>query len=387
MNLEGLIKKYNNIDIAELDEYKMITVGETESQETYKDLVVVLKEYDSKVFIANGIVGEATKEEFLEAEKIIQKVVDNINPNWSKLQKAAFVHYEMGKLISYSPDFNYRGRYCNSQVSQSTRNIWKSVLEEESVCNGIVSIMRNILARVSVETKELSTETHSFLLVETEDGNIIADPTWDLANSLFNARPMYFGKKYEQLRNDEEGLSNAHKLEHPPENVIELNDNELRELYHSLGYTKEDRTFVFPILDKVMEIQDTNVDIKTKFNQILNMFTQDFSRETKHLSETRTFLEKCIREIGIDRRDITTKFVYSKEDKEYSKPYLSLFVNNEQIGKNMEVLNLDEMSFNNLEIEEFDKRYNVHELDTSEPFWKKYLQKEEIKEKDKQIEK
>ena len=53
----------------------------------------------------------------------------------------------------------------------------------------------------------------------------------------------------------------------------------------------------------------------------------------------------------------------------------------------MEVLNLDEMSFNNLEIEEFDKRYNVHELDTSEPFWKKYLQKEEIKEKDKQIEK
>ena len=51
MNLEGLMKKYNNIDVAELDEYKMITVGEIESQETYKDLVAVLKEYDSKIFI------------------------------------------------------------------------------------------------------------------------------------------------------------------------------------------------------------------------------------------------------------------------------------------------------------------------------------------------
>ena len=141
------------------------------------------------------------------------------------------MHYKIGELISYAPDFNFNGMFVNSENSTDTRNIWKSLVNGKSVCNGITSIVRNILSRVGISTKELSSDTHSFLLVETEDGNIIIDPTWDLKNTLYGARPMYFGKTYEQLREQEQGLSNAHKLKYPPENVIEIPEEELREIF------------------------------------------------------------------------------------------------------------------------------------------------------------
>ena len=37
--------------------------------------------------------------------KIIEDVISQINPDWSVKQKLAFLHYKMGELISYVPDF------------------------------------------------------------------------------------------------------------------------------------------------------------------------------------------------------------------------------------------------------------------------------------------
>lgn len=380
MDIEEFKKKYD-IRIDDLEEFTRIQVKEDASEEFYQELGECIKDFKGNVSIANGIMGNATKEDFLQGEKIIQGIVKEINPSWTKKQITAYVHYKIGELISYVPDFNFNGMFVNSKNSKDTRNIWKSLVNGKSVCNGITSIARNILSRVGVNTRELSSGTHSFLLVETEEGNIITDPTWDLKNTLYGARPMYFGKTYEQLREQEEGLSNAHKLECPPENVIEIPEEELREIYHSLGYTKEDRTFIFPILDKVTKINSNRYENSTdKLNTFFNMFTSEFPKEAIHLSETRTILESCLYELGIEPKDLITKFIYKKDDNDCNNPYLSLLINNEQQrGQLVYCLDLDIMQFRSMDVTELDNNYKIHDLDTANPFWKKYLSKDERK--------
>lgn len=373
MSTEEFLQNAGISRIDRLEDFTRIQVMEDLDTNFYQDLKAFIESYDGEVSIANGIAGSASKEEFIQAEKIIEELVSKINPDWTEKQKIACVHYQIGKLISYVPDFNFRGKYANSSISTDTRNIWKSILTGESVCNGITSITRNILSRIGINTRELSSETHSFVLAETEDGNIIIDPTWDLKNTLYGARPMYFGKTYEQLREVDGEFSNAHKLEEPPEDVIEISDSELREIYYSLGHANEDRTFIFPILDKVSEIQSREYSINEKLQAFFDMFTQDFSEECTHLSETRTLLEQCMYEFGIEPKDLTTKFVYAKEDENCTNPYLCMYINNEQIQNQIRLLDVDMMQFQDLDINEFDKKYMIHNLDTAKPFWKKYL--------------
>ncbi|MEE0769452.1 MAG: hypothetical protein UIT70_06330 [Clostridia bacterium] len=378
MSIEELRDKYN-IKIDDLEEFTRIQVREDESPEFYQELAEYVKNCRTKISIANGIIGNATREDFLQGEKIIEKIVKEIQPNWSKKQIIAYVHYKIGELISYVPDFKFNGMSINSANSNDTRNIWKSLINGKSVCNGITAISRNILARVGVSTRELSSSTHSFLLAETEEGNIITDPTWDLKNTLYGARPMYFGKTYEQLREQEEGLSNAHKLESPPENVIEVPEEELREIYYTLGYTREDRTFIFPILDRVSEIKENRYENeKERLNAFFDMFSKEFSKEATHLSETRTILESCLYEFGIEPKDLHTKFIYKKEDKDCNNPYLILLINDEQ-QRDQLVYYLDSeiMQFRDMNLTDLDNKYKIHDLDTSIPFWKKYLSKDE----------
>lgn len=377
MSIEELRDKYD-IRIDDLEEFTRIQVKEDESQEFYQELAEYVKNCDTKISIANGIIGNATKEDFLQGEEIIEKIIKEIQPNWTKKQIVAYVHYKIGELVSYVPDFNFNGVFVNS-TNSNIRNIWKSLISGKSVCNGITSIARNILSRVGVSTKELSSVTHSFLLAETEEGNIITDPTWDLKNCLYGARPMYFGKTYEQLREQEKRLSNAHKLEYPPENVIEISEEELREIYYTLGYAKEDRTFIFPILDRVLEIKENRYEnTKERLNAFFKMFTKEFSKEATHLSETRTILENCLYELGIEPRDLYTKFIYKKEDNDCNNPYLSLLINDEQQREQLVYcLDLDIMQFRNMNVIELDNKYKINDLDTANPFWKKYLTKNE----------
>lgn len=375
--LSGDPKDY--VDIApQFINLKNILLEGAETLEYYKSISKFLKNSNDDVSISNGPVGEATKEEFYRSEEIINSIIDEINPEWSAKQKAACVHYKMGEIISYMPDCTFNNKVGN-QKAKDSRNIWKSVDSGISVCNGIAQINRNILSRVGVKTQELSSGTHEFIMIETVEGNIITDPTWDLSNTLFEGRPMYFGKTYEQLRQIDGPLSKAHRLENPPENIAEISVEELREIYKSIGIAKEDGSFKFPILDKVNQINNQQFESENeKVQAFLQMFTQNFSKQATHLTETRTMLERCMPALGIDEKNFTTKFVYVKDDKTSEKPYLCIHINGEEMNRTIAVLNTEKMRFENLNIQDFDELYRQHEEDTREPFWKKYLQREEV---------
>lgn len=366
---------------------KHIVLEDAQTSDYYKSIIDFVRNSSDDVKIINGPVGKASKEEFLKSEQIIEGIVDEINPEWTIKQKAAYVHYKMGEMISYTPDFCFSGKYATDSKAKSTRNIWKSIESGESVCNGIATIERNILSRIGVKTRELSSVIHSFVMIESEEGNILSDPTWDLTNALFEGRPMYFGKTYEQLREWDGPLSKAHKLNNEPENVIGIDEEELREIYHSIGFTTEDRKFKFPILDKVNEINSKQFESSNeRIRAFLQMFSTEFTSQLTHLSETRTMLERCMPELGIDDKNLTTKFVYLKEDEESQNPYLCLHINDEEMKNEIAILNTDNMQFEYVDLKSFDQLYKQHDLDTREAFWKKYLQREEMaveQEKDK----
>lgn len=371
-------KEYLNIERTPSG-FSYVELEATQTAEYYRRAYDFVNNCEENInILSKGLMGTATSETFLRSEELIEEIIQEINPEWNTKQKAAYVHYKMGELVSYMPDCTFNNK-VGKTTAKDARSIWASIDNGISVCNGITAIQRNILSRIGVNTKELSSGSHSFMLIETEDGNIITDATWDLSNTLFEGRPMYFGKTYEQLRTIDGPLSKAHRLENPPDNVIEVSEEELREIYKSIGVAKEDGSFKFPILDKVNEINNQQYENESdKVQAFLQMFSQNFSKQATHLTETRTMIERCIPALGIDDKSFTTKFVYSKEDEDCENPHLCIHFNGEEMNDTIAVLNTEKMRFKNLSIQDFDRLYKIHEEDTREPFWKKYLHREEV---------
>ena len=369
------------IDVAKkAEELKYIKIMDVGMQEYYNSVSEFVKNCNSEIKIESQTIGSLSKEEFLQAEEIINDIVAQINPLWDTKQKLAYVHYKMGELVTYVPDFNFFGKNINNSVAKNSRNIWKSVIEQKSVCNGITNLQRNILSRIGIETKELSSGGHSFLLTKLEEGNIITDATWDLANTLYKAKPQYFGLTYEKLRKQEEGLSNAHKLDNPPENVIEITDEELRQIYFSIGLTTENKKFLFPLLEKIQEANSKEYNsIGEKVSIFLDDVAKDFPMEISHLAESRSILETVVRDLGIKSEFIRTKFVYDIYDEKNENPYLVFHINSENTNDIIKILDVKDSKteFRNVSVEEFDKNYKVHSLDTTQPFWKKYIKEKE----------
>lgn len=376
-NIHGDPKEY--IDVArKAQDLKYIQSKLEGTQEFYDSLKEFIGAAKDDVKITNGPVGSATKDEFLKGEEIIKQLISEINPEWSTKQKAAFVHYKMGQLVSYLPDVKVSGEYVPTKITGGARNIWKALSEGKSVCNGVTYIQQNILARLGIKTRELSSGSHSFMLVETDEGNIISDATWDLTNTLYGAMPTHFGVTYEDLRKREQGLSNAHKLEETPENIVGIEEEELREIFHSIGFTDENRSFKFPLYYKFKGLEEKHFENQQeKITAFLEIITKDFPKEATHLQETRSIIESFIEEIGVAKENITTRYVYDRDDEECKNPHLILHIDDEEMKNKVKFLNIDKMSFDDIEIEELDKQYKKHDLDTREPFWKQYIKTQE----------
>jgi len=357
---------------------KLIKVKSTHSQEFYESLRELVINCSDEVCIKNVEVAESpNKMEFLKGEAIIDEVIAGINPEWNKKQKVAYVHHQVAKIISYIPDFNYRGNEVN--VARDTRNMWNALANGTSVCNGITYITMSILSRLGIESQQLSNKSgsHSFLAAKTEEGNLLMDPTWDLYSNLYDAKPRYFGKSYEEIREMDRGFT-AHLLENPPEDVLVLSEQELRELYYSIGLANEDRTFTVPILElvsKVNQMQDLNK--KQKVEEFFSLYMKSFKKESMHICESKDMLGACMSEMDINERNIIC--VYLKEDVECQNPIMVFHSGEQELAGQIYLFPKDENEeLKSMSIKEFDEKYKIHSRAGVIPFWKQYLAKDSI---------
>jgi len=98
---------------------------------------------DMKIYNKLAFLYSSSPAEYKEAEEWIDTVMEKLKPEYSDAQKLAVIDNEIGKKISYSPDFG-------TEVSNTAdaRSLWRIIASGYGICNGIASVEKYILSRV-----------------------------------------------------------------------------------------------------------------------------------------------------------------------------------------------------------------------------------------------
>lgn len=124
-----------------LDE--LISINALEIKEEDKEKFFELCEICPNMKITdNLIIGISTVQEYKNSEKWIESVLQGINPEWRDIEKIAFIDNEIGKKISYSPDFG-----TEMFDHGDARALWKIVDSGYGVCNGIAQLEQYMLKK------------------------------------------------------------------------------------------------------------------------------------------------------------------------------------------------------------------------------------------------
>lgn len=223
------------------------------------------KSYDSRI---------SSGQEYIEAEKWITSVMSKLKPEYTSAQKIAIIDNEIGKKISYSPEWGTKNFDSNSieNGANAARCLWKIISSGYGVCNGIANVEQYIFDRVGIESEFIVGSEHAFLKVKNVDIELsngqftkingILDPTWNLAAHRFGGPPDNFIISYEEARKhdiDSQGNDvQAHLCDEKLQNLnTNLDDNDLKYLFQSVGITNPDGTFPLELfLNKLKGIDE-----------------------------------------------------------------------------------------------------------------------------------
>lgn len=320
--------------------------------------------------------GYSTVEEYKNAELWINSVLEKITDEMTDIQKVAIIDNEIGKKISYSPEYG-------SEVFRESdaRAFWKIISSGYGVCNGIAQIECYMLGKVGIDAKPVSGKHHCFVKLNNitlprEDGtsatgNTIVDPTWNLTSNRYGARPQNFCLSYEEIRKqdiDSSGVDfECHKNdEELSDCTISLDDKSLRDVYQSVGIIGEDRTFkIKELIDKASQIDSLGLsqeeNIKKQLEALADYMpdfatcqnsTMDILRAVSLSQENMSF-NKCV----VNR-------VYNKED-ESMKALVYIFIDTPDCGEKFYIADAETGAFLDTPREEFIQKYECYEKDLS----------------------
>ena len=363
---------------SKISQYKVFYIDSKKlANPTYKKGVFeILSRVDpnTKISTIGNDMSFGTVSDFFEAEKMMDDVLSMANPNWNDKQKLAFVHYQIGKMITYKSDFNNFTKDISLIQNKEVRSIWRSIVKGESVCNGISVIEIEMLAKLGIDAEELSTNGHAFVLAHTESGDMIDDATWDLDAGLFDCFPNYYGKTYEEIRK-QDGVRNSHLLKNPPENVIAVSEQELREIYKSIGISDENGMFAFPLGTFTEEFNKRSFDSNLeKFETYMKEVFDRFPEYSKHLSELQIMFPQIFLEMGLgDNLGIKVAnnvvmeqglyVLYDKDDEKMESPKLS-FIYRDETGYHPRVYNPETREFSaHDDLDKFMEEYKLHDME------------------------
>lgn len=129
-------------DYRDFDEYIVINPKKLSEEERQK--LFELCEICPKMAITDDLgLTPSTAEEYINGEAWITQVLEGIDPNWSDIQKVAYVDNQIGRRISYTPDFETEE--CDAEAA---RALWKIIDSGYGVCNGIAQVEGYILGRL-----------------------------------------------------------------------------------------------------------------------------------------------------------------------------------------------------------------------------------------------
>ncbi len=317
----------------------------------------------------------STGREYKEAEEWITSVIDKLKPEYTQAQKMAVIDNEIGNKISYSPDFD-----TEVYGEDDTRALWKIISLGYGVCNGIAKVEQYILGRVGIESEIISSGRHAFLKVkdvelpaangEMVKGNTIIDPTWNLTQHRFKARPNNFCISYEMARQndiDEEGKDQAcHKNDEELQDAtLSLEEQSLRKLFASVGLVNKDGSF--PIKSLIEESKKINElyagNPKENIEKQFLLLAQACPEFATCQNSSITMLHDVLLNYeNLNLNQCVVNRVYSKADKEKS-PVLFVYFDSAQLGKSFYIADKQKGQFIAFSQEEFTKQFECYETD------------------------
>lgn len=322
----------------------------------------------------NSVQYYSTVQEYKEAEEWITSIINKLNPEYSKAQKMAVIDNEIGKRISYSPDFD-------TEVfdAEECRALWKIISSGYGVCNGIARVEQYIFSRVNIESELIGSGRHAFLKIkdiefplangETIRGNTILDPTWNLTSHRFGAKPDNFCINYEQARKndiDDEGKDhNSHKNDEELQDAtLGLDEQSLRELFKSVGLARKDGKFpITDLLERSKQIDELYANqpdrnIKEQF-MLLKQACPEFA--TCQNSSMGILSGILLNNENLKFNKCVVNRVYERKDEE-KRPVLYVYIDSNELGQKFYFASKDGEFLETLQ-EEFTKNFECYDED------------------------
>ena len=317
----------------------------------------------------------STLEEYKNTESWIESVLQGINPEWTDIQKIAYIDNEIGKKIKYSPDidtevYNYK----------DAQNVWKIVNLEIGICLGISKLEKYMLSKIGIEAEVVLSKDHAFLKLKnielptadggTAKGDTILDPTWNLAAHRYGAEPKNFCRSYEEIRKNDirkyDGKDfECHKNDKDCASAtLDLDERSLREIYTSIGVADKDGNFpIKKLIDKSKIIDDFNFPAEESIKKQFLLLADYYPEFATCQEETTSILKGIIlngKNLNFNR--CLVNMVYERADKE-KRPVLYVYVDLPEVGRKFYFADKDTKMFVELSQEQFETTFECYEKD------------------------
>lgn len=344
-------------------------------------------------------IGNSTVNEYKNSELWIESILHKMPSNWTDIQKVAYIDNEVGKKINYSPDF-----YTEVFDEGGARALWKIINSGYGVCNGIAQVEQYILAKAGIDAQIVSGEGHAFLKLKNIElpnkegkyvkGNTILDPTWNLTAQKYGGMPNYFCKSYKKIKkmdNDMDTLSHKND-EELSDATLNLDEQNLRQIYSSIGIANENGEF--PIKDlkeisKILYLTELPMEecIKKQF-LLLHKYYPEFAT---CINSTMSVLENILlNNENLTFNDCVVNRVYERQDKQ-KRAVLYVYINLPESGKKFFYADKNEKQFIELSQSEFEEKFECYEMYMKENMeeynckrpWELTIKEQEIKRIDK----
>ena len=321
----------------------------------------------------------STPEEYVEGEKYINELLKGLNPEWSDIQKVAYIDNCIGKKLRYDPQYETE---VYDECKDNT--LWTVLNTGYGVCGGIAQVENYILERAGIESEVIiggrnTPETaHAFIKLKNIElpqkdgssviGDTILDPTWNLAEQKFGGVPRNFCVNYEEIRMhdvDADGRDfKCHENDEKLESAnIKLDEESLREVYKQIGIANENGEFpIRSIIDKYEKICELGLKSNEYLPQVLKLLQKKYPDFAHSVNETTSLVYSVLDDENFNCDKCVIKRVYKKDDKE-KMANLYVYADFGKDGRAFYVADREKGEFIKLEQKEFEEQYECYQMD------------------------
>ena len=355
-----------------LDE--IIAVNGRKMREEDKEKLLQLCEICPDMLIKDNLtIGQSTAKEYKNAEKWIDSVIQGINPNWSDVEKVAYIDSVIGKKISYTPDFG-----TELFKEGDARALWKIIDSGYGVCNGIAQVEQYILGKLGIKSEMISSNKHAFLRLKdislpTKNGDFVVgdtllDPTWNLSNHRFGAMPQNFCVNYQQIRSQDINKDGIDTLSHKNDNLsdvtLSLDEEMLRNIFKTIGLADKDGYFpIKALFDKSEEVDKSRPIEEEQISRQLNLLKEYYPNFAMCENSTMSLLESML--LGLENTSFDKCIinrVYDKSDPE-KRPVVYVYADFPNSGKKFYYIDKKQGEFISIGEKEFNEKFECYEQD------------------------